>query len=355
MSELTNTNGRRTDLRLRLLVTASAITLLGFTPAGAADNDSGRSPLWIELGGQFATEENQQDAYLPPFLLATPRPPVATLSPGGFQKPPPSSWDGTAKITYEPSGTDWTFSVGVLYGRSSRSKSVYRQTTNPDHGSPGGFDAYQNLQARNSESHTIVDFRAGKDVGLGMFGSGGSSVVSVGVRYAQFNASSTTGIQSQPTNVGYGSGAYHIFDGSFSAERKFSGVGPSLSWDASANLIDNPSAGSISIDWAVTGAMLFGRQQLLAHHKTTDAYKHRTNYTSVFRTATQTGAPSRRKNVTVPNLGGFMGVSWRYPNGTVTLGYRADFFFGAMDGGIDAAKRENVGFYGPFASIAVGL
>jgi hypothetical protein len=35
--------------------------------------------------------------------------------------------------------------------------------------------------------------------------------------------------------------------------------------------------------------------------------------------------------------------------------YRADFFFGAMDGGIDTAKKENVGFYGPFATISIGL
>ena len=33
----------------------------------------------------------------------------------------------------------------------------------------------------------------------------------------------------------------------------------------------------------------------------------------------------------------------------------ADFFFGAMDGGIDARKSKNRGFYGPYASISVGL
>ena len=57
----------------------------------------------------------------------------------------------------------------------------------------------------------------------------------------------------------------------------------------------------------------------------------------------------------VPDLGGFAGLSWCVPNAKVAIGYRADFFFGAMDGGIDGAHRENVGFYGPFASISVGL
>ena len=34
---------------------------------------------------------------------------------------------------------------------------------------------------------SIADFQAGKDVGLGMFGNGGKSVFSAGVRFAQFN------------------------------------------------------------------------------------------------------------------------------------------------------------------------
>jgi hypothetical protein len=42
-------------------------------------------------------------------------------------------------------------------------------------------------------------------------------------------------------------------------------------------------------------------------------------------------------------------------NAKVKFGYRADLFLGAMDGGIDTAKKENVGFYGPFATVSVGI
>ena len=63
----------------------------------------------------------------------------------------------------------------------------------------------------------------------------------------------------------------------------------------------------------------------------------------------------RSRSVTVPNLGGFAGLSLRYTNAKVSLGYRADFFFGAMDGGIDARKAANQSFHGPFATIALGL
>ena len=45
----------------------------------------------------------------------------------------------------------------------------------------------------------------------------------------------------------------------------------------------------------------------------------------------------------------------RYADAKISFGYSADFFFGAIDGGIDARKNENRGFYGPYASISIGL
>jgi hypothetical protein len=39
----------------------------------------------------------------------------------------------------------------------------------------------------------------------------------------------------------------------------------------------------------------------------------------------------------------------------VSFGYRADFFFGAMDGGIDTRNTSTVSFHGPFATISIGL
>jgi len=39
----------------------------------------------------------------------------------------------------------------------------------------------------------------------------------------------------------------------------------------------------------------------------------------------------------------------------VSFGYRADFFFGAVDEGIDARHTKNLGFDGPFTTISIGL
>jgi hypothetical protein len=64
---------------------------------------------------------------------------------------------------------------------------------------------------------------------------------------------------------------------------------------------------------------------------------------------------TRTRSVAVPNIGGFAGLSFKYPNAKVSLGYRADFFFGAVDGGIDARKTYDRSFYGPYMTVSIGL
>ncbi len=361
MSEFTNKREYRIGFRRQLLVTVSGIALLCFAyetdRAQAADSAS----LWIELGGQFAQNESNPDAFLPPFLMTMPRPAFDAASPAEIEKGPASSWDGTAKIAFEPAGTDWLFSIGIRYGTNARNDSRNERTAQLSAGGLQAFyEAYQTITARNTRSHAILDFQAGKDVGLGRFGSGGSSVFSVGLRYAQFNSRSIVGIQSQPTNIAPAYGSYHKFNAVLAAKRKFTGIGPSLSWDASAGLIGNSSGGNISLDWGVNGALLFGRQRAQVRHQTGDVLHvpytptHGGDFVPI-PVYQHSASPNRSKQVTVPNFGGFAGVSWRYPNAKVTLGYRADFFFGTMDGGIDTVRRENVGFYGPFASVSIGV
>ena len=64
---------------------------------------------------------------------------------------------------------------------------------------------------------------------------------------------------------------------------------------------------------------------------------------------------SRSRMVTIPNIGGFAGLSYRIQNAKVSAGYRADFFFGARDGGLDTRSTADVGFHGPYATISIGL
>jgi hypothetical protein len=70
---------------------------------------------------------------------------------------------------------------------------------------------------------------------------------------------------------------------------------------------------------------------------------------------TRAGNAARSRSVTIPNLGGFAGLSLKFPNAKVSFGYRGDFFIGAMDTGMDTRKTSTVGFYGPYATISIGL
>ena len=65
--------------------------------------------------------------------------------------------------------------------------------------------------------------------------------------------------------------------------------------------------------------------------------------------------PDRSRSVVVPNIGALAGLSFNFSNAKVSLGYRADFFFGAMDMGIDTRDTSNVVFHGPYASVSIGL
>jgi hypothetical protein len=354
MSELLNRCEGQKTARRQLLATASTIALLGvvYSAGQAHADDSARPLVWVELDGQFAQQENDSDPYIPPFL---PLSPFDARSHGALEKGPPTIWDEGAKLSFQPDGSDWILSLGVRYGKINRSerRDQHPATANMTKYSTkhNRYNAYQNFTPQSSESHTILDFQAGKDFGLGMFGRGGSSVINFGVRFAQFNSRSHVAIASQPTNVSayY---PYNKFHASFAAKRKFSGLGPSISWDASADLLGNLSAGSITFDWGMNGAVLFGRQQMTAHHQVTETTYNYFARQPIYQHSTST---ARNKQVAVPNLGGFAGVSWRYSNAKISAGYRADMFFGAIDGGIDTTHRENRSFNGPFASISIGI
>jgi hypothetical protein len=57
----------------------------------------------------------------------------------------------------------------------------------------------------------------------------------------------------------------------------------------------------------------------------------------------------------IPNVGAFLDFSLKFPNAKVSMGYRGDFFFNATDIGVDDRHMANQIFYGPFATISIGL
>jgi iron complex outermembrane recepter protein len=387
MSELMNKQNGERGFRWRLLTTVSAVALLaavyGSNESEAADQDADRPTVWIELGGQMENISGQGEVFAPAFLAANPASPVLQpTTPLQAQRPAKFSFGEEGKISFQPDGSDWIFSAAIRYGRSSNARHVDHQTTGTHHkyyrsGIPVSPSShltaadFADTHAQRRESHAILDFTAGKDVGLGMLGRGSSSTLNFGVRFAQFTSKATFDIRARPDlqfkyatfpsrHATFLLSHFNTYHATGQASRSFRGLGPSLSWNGSAPLVGNSQGGEIAFDWGANAAILFGKQKARVQHHESAHYlptSHVFNAGNLLSLVYDhpDGGHSGVRSVTVPNAGGFAGISFRKGDAKVSFGYRADFFFGAIDGGIDAAKKENVGFYGPFATISVGL
>lgn len=385
MSELIYKNDNRATIRWKLLTGASglALTVYVSSTAVAMAEEPSRPTVWIELGGQLSRLADSEETFSPALFDERP----SKFAPSQkLERPPLYGFDESASLSIQPKGSDWVVSASVRYARSSSKRHVHQQTY------PAAFSfslfGYTHLVqpraarfadtiSQKSESHSIIDFKVGKDVGLGLFGqSGGSSLLELGVRFAQFSSKTNVSLKSDPDwhfsakylNIPtYGihtsiarAQPYHSNWATLEADRSFHGMGPSVSWKSSLPFAGNKENGELDLDWGVNAALLFGRQKTRVHHQATGYYQ--TGYA-------QFGTPppavlvyhptpanvTRTKSVTVPNVGGFAGISYQFTNAKLSLGYRADFFFGAVDGGIDSRKTYDRNFYGPFANVNIGL
>ncbi len=378
MSELSIGQRNRDFIRWKLLSSVSALALgtqvLAFVPAEAEIGE--RPSVWIELGGQFEQADTAQEVYSPGFF--TPQPSFTSFTPGMAQKPLDFSFGANGSITIQPGDSDWVFSAGVRYGRSNGNSHIHKSTPDPTPrkyinnefvGSLGQRQPkFVDATAKRTQDYEVLDFQAGKDLGLGLFGNDNHTVLSLGVRFVQFDSTLRGTLGLDPDNGGYkyfqtGSGSNvkvpisnpHDFLANFSSIRSFHGMGPTLSWSASSPIAGRADNTEFTVDWGANVAVLFGRQKASVHHQST-AYSHPGGSNNPYLVYKHTPPDSvRSRSATVPNLGGFAGLSLRFPNAKVSLGYRADWFFGALDGGLESAKSENIGLHGPFATISIGF
>ena len=115
MSELMITPNRRT-IRWHLLSTVSALALLAsvyaVSEAEAADNDTDRPTVWIELGGQLVHVNGQGDTFAPAFLAANLSSPVLQpTTPLQAQNPPPFQFAEEGTISFQPESS-WVDVLG---------------------------------------------------------------------------------------------------------------------------------------------------------------------------------------------------------------------------------------------------
>jgi iron complex outermembrane recepter protein len=374
MSELINTHDNRATIRWKLLTGASALALASASIGLANAADSDRPQIWIELGGQLNEIHGLGQSYAPPFS--------SEIVADGFESPLAAQhvlkngFSEDASISFQPENSDWIFSAVVRYGRSHGGTVRHEQTpgcpcivTVPT-SSGGTYTGTINLpghrfsetRPRTGEAHTVLDFDAGKDVGLGLFGQQSTSTFSFGVRIAQFDSKQTLLMRADPDRtiprafLKYPQ-FHHTYDVTSQIDRSFRGLGPSISWNASAPIAGNLADGELAFDWGVNAALLFGRQKMRAHHQTTGMYYKRNIFPKyqITQTIARSGNPDRSRNVTVPDFGGSVGLSYRFTNAKLSIGYRYDKFLNAFDSGIDTRATSNLTFNGPYASISIGI
>lgn len=396
MSELLDKT-RAADLRWQLLTTVSALSLVScimIQDVSASEPAGDYNTVWIELGGQMERIGGMGDRFTPDFTLVSPTPgPFAPESPIDAQQQPRYGFGGEGKISIRPDGSQWVFSAAIRYGRSNGNKHVQKQTNFPSNKRivhlpsfstsylrPANLADFAETRAREDESHAVVDFQVGKDVGLGMFGRSTTSTFSFGVRFAQFRSRAEVDIKARPDLIFYNGLAhyntgdpskyvynaapqFHAYNATGQSARSFHGFGPSVSWNASAPVIENAESASLNLDFGINASVLFGRQKTrVSHHTSSHYFRYKyVNPAHLFQglthyvTTTHHGARNTSRSVVVPNVGGFVGLSVKFPNSQVSFGYRGDFFFGAMDVGIDGRKSQTTSFHGPYAKISIGL
>lgn len=381
MSELTIAHTPRTGLRWQLLATASAVAMVAGFPSSIDAAETGRPTVWIEGGWHFDETTGTNDPFVTPLdseIRAS-----GFSSANNLQKALGKAYGAEGSISFKPSRTDWVFSVSARYGQIHTTRNIHQEKLISDSTkkltliSPGihsvvpSLTGYVQQKADNSESHTILDFQVGKDLGIGLLGRGTDSVVSFGARYAQFNSRSQLDAHALPfasfeqfTTPGFlvhpkYKIATHFHASASYVERhsNLHAVGPSISMSNTTGLIGQPDSGQLALDWGANAAILFGRQRVhVSHQATAQHLTYQLGYVSAL--GPIVAAPvvgTRSRSVTVPNLGGFAALSFRFPNAKVSLGYRGDFFFGAMDRGIDIRDAGTMGFHGPFATASIGL
>ena len=354
-----------------------------FRPADwRSADDSDRPQIWIELGGQFEPSRRWAGSHLRRPSANSPAR-LSICSPSQkFERPPPSASTRIGKISFQPEDSDWIFSASIRYGRS-HGKSVRHQQTYPNRCSKFSyFSSYrQQHWSRNFNSAPCRQIRRHKAANRkpshsrfpGRQGCRAWHVRHQGWFVGTQRRRPLRAIQPQIQHrLAIRSGlafqytyftmrpAYHIKFSTIStitamrhrtAKRSFHGVGPSISWNASAPLAGNSQDGELTFDWGVNARTAVRPADARStHHQTTarlsrynSAKYHRSIGIAVQAPVTRTHRATSPCPISAASRGCRSAIS----NAKISLGYRADFFFGAIDGGIDTRKTENRGFYRP--------
>jgi hypothetical protein len=303
-------------LRRYLLGTASGAALFGSAPFAFADTPT-IDHIYLDVSGQYTMTGGHTNWAPPDILTLSGEPKIGVKS--GF--------DGRGDLALQ-SG-NWYLTLSADFARTGGSKASINENRYASR-------LYTSTQfhrdgvAKHTESHTVVDFTLGKDVGLGMFGLDGSSIISLGVRYAHFVARTRAHMHY------FTYGVYHTASGSIprfdyssafdrQIDRQFVGWGPVITWKGKA-----PVAPDFGFSWGLTAAAVAGGRSFEVD-----------------------GLKIRHREVISPQVGGYVGLDWRMPDSPLDLmlGYRGDAYFNIIDEGFTVGKYGDRISHGPFVQI----
>ena len=326
---------------------------------------------------------------------------------------------GQMRVTYRPEGSAWTLSGGVRYGRVGNSTGRQRQeevtgdavcrfktseayspyvpgvdlgfigklSCDPNYGPvtkdipslgskyfPNRYNSNYVIAPTNRlststdrrEDHLIVDFDVGKDMGLGVLGTHGSSV-RAGLRYADFKSTIAGDMRAVPDVMMPTDGwakyntTFHQYAASFAAEREFKGAGPTLSWEASRSVLGGQETGHWDVDWSIAGGALYGKQKTsISGTQGSDYFNAKYPTKDFILSGLQPPAQApfamrRTKSVLAPVLDLSLGLSFEVPGVKLSTGYRWERYFNVLDAGFTSHESYDRTLDGPYFKVAVGF
>jgi len=347
---------------------------------GANSDQTGPFPLIVELLGQV----QRQEAPYATILVPTAGELGAAPQHRGLD------WgDGRElRIIYQGLRPGWSVLAGYRYGKANSSVPLIHseapsgpaqcgvlpdgilgfacgiEPSHPEYNNviKTGTD-WSDSSLIEKEEHQFADFAVGLDVALGMLGDS-HSTVRAGLRYAIFDSTTRTTVRGLHWDMPVGWLKYpsqrEEYRADIDAEREFKGLGPTLSWEAAQHLVGDETTGHLDLDWAMTGGVLFGKQQTTAtgtygFHSEGMTYNNAGGQALRLLTPVPLGVAARSKSVSVPVLDLSLGLSYEIQRVKVSTGYRWERYFDVLDVGYDEHKDADRTFDGPYFKIAVGF
>jgi len=337
-------------------------------------------PLTIELSGMAQRQDAPYETLAPAAANA-----VAAAFQNETQHRDLDWGDGReARLIYRPTDA-WRIAAGLRYGRTNGSSRTHGQeAAGPrkcgvfvdgpfgylcDPASPGYQEAFNNITGIefgdsatvSREEHSVAEFAVGRDVGMGLFDQG-HSTLSAGLRYASFESStnmstdSLTNLYMRDAWVKYGV-TYDRHEAIIRAEREFTGVGPLVSWDAAQRLWGSAEQGRLDLEWALTGGVLFGKQKTTVEGAEGAASLDvKYSFQSPPLPLATTPVEYRRTDsVNVPMLDLSLGLAYEAGRMKVGAGYRWERYFDVLDVGYDEHKDADRTIDGPYFKVSVGF